>query len=143
MSNRYVSRNSVQPVRPPIAGTSLWARLRPHIDLQIGSQNQSRFPLKRNTPDHVKREAAALQVSCVFCGQPHNPVRPSFGTDALAVYVTGRRDNGHKHCSYGAESRAAVRWLQEDLGRRDPDEDRSQRDLWESTGEGPSNVRPR
>lgn len=118
--HRYVSRDAARAVAPPIAAWPLWDRLRHYIDAQIGSQNQSRFPLKASTPNDLRVLAMALEVPCVHCRALIHPVRAAKGDTALALYVTGRRDEGHGPCSYGAEARGAVKWLQQDLGRREP-----------------------
>jgi len=113
----YVSRAEVEAAEPPIAGHAIWPELRQWIESQTGSQNQSRFPLRADTPPPLLRRALAVEVRCTNCSGMHYPVRLS-GKNA-AMFVTGRRDAGHKSCSYGVAARAAVKWLREDLGRPD------------------------
>lgn len=113
----HTRKDKAAPVRPPIADLPVRAELRRWVDVQQGSQNQSRFPFRRDLPAGLRRRALSVRVVCLACGNMHNPVRSSRGSAALALYATGRRADGHSGCSMTREGRGQVLWFQQALGK--------------------------
>jgi hypothetical protein len=127
-------------VEPPaIADDPIWLEARRWIDAQRGSQNQSRFIFRSDTPAALMAKLLGLRKPCAFCGNLMSPVRKAMTFTVAALHVTGMRDDGHKQCSHREEARAQVRWLNQDLEKVDKPPrisgggsgDVDQRSLWQ------------
>lgn len=106
----------MKPVQPDIAKHTLWQEARRWIRAEKGSQNQSRFCFRSDTPETLLRELSAIQCPC-RCGQLFWPVRRAENWSTYSLHVTGEKKLGHGRCFAGNFSRERVLWLQLDLSK--------------------------
>lgn len=93
-----------------IIGTPFWNRIRPYLHIthcdKDGTQDDPRIRIEfLGLPPKLVHEALFLQMACVACGNPVNPLRRREGDIDRLYYAPACLVRVRIKCSRGAEAR--------------------------------------